>query len=513
LYFTVRQRRIKAGTPSTQLVPTWHDCFCYVVIPVLVISVIVVGGKIANSVTVKNQVMASIGGPPARAGARKALPNVIVIVSDSLRAQSMSLYGHSGKTTPSIEQFAESGTVYLNMHANSTTTVPSLLSILSGEHPLSHGRLNRDLPRQPDKRNLISVLREHGYTTAAVTSNGDASLASLGLAPALTEPEVMAFQFHMFSWLRRFGVYPTRFSGRMYQDLAAIMPFLAFPRRASVDGNVVDTLAGATELISRLDKPFLLFIHIHEPHDPHDLPADFKSIPIAADREGVESKTGLHFYSYYAPEFQTVVDAYRSLYEAAIRSVDSELSKFLKSLEGTPWFGNSLVILMADHGESFERGYFYHGEELYENSTWIPLVIRFPGQRRGERVPGLIQPLDIAPSVLNALQIAVPDWMEGQPLKPETLPGPAATIAINYKHPDKNIVYYLPTKLAVWWNQYKLIASCETGKSVLYDLKSDPEERIDVSTRQPAVADDLKRRLKSQLSRQSREPRLDCPNL
>ena len=208
-----------------------------------------------------------------------------------------------------------------------------------------------------------------------------------------------------------------------------------------------------------------------------------------------------------------MVDAYRRSYEAAIRAVDSESGKFLKSLEGAPWFGNSLVILMADHGESFERGYFYHGEELYENSTWIPLVMRFPGQKRGARVAGLIQPLDIAPSVLNTLQIPVPNWMEGQPLKPETPPAPAATIAINYKHPDKNIIHYLPTKLAVWWNQFKLIASCETGKSVLFDLKSDPQERIDVSARQPAVADDLKRRLKSQLSRQSRKPRLACPNL
>ncbi|HEY7217164.1 MAG TPA: sulfatase-like hydrolase/transferase, partial [Candidatus Binatia bacterium] len=73
-------------------------------------------------------------------------PNVVLIVADALRAQSMSLYGYGRKTTPFLEQFAERSGVYTQMYTNSTSTRPSLTSILSGKHPFSHGRLTKFLP-------------------------------------------------------------------------------------------------------------------------------------------------------------------------------------------------------------------------------------------------------------------------------------------------------------------------------------------------------------------------------
>ena len=79
---------------------------------------------------------------------------------------------------------------------------------------------------------------------------------------------------------------------------------------------------------------------------------------------------------------------------------------------------NTLVILTADHGESFERGYFLHGEDLSEQSTHVPFLIRYPGQKKGERIGGLTQSTDIAPTILNVVGVPKPDWMEGQALKP-----------------------------------------------------------------------------------------------
>jgi len=172
-----------------------------------------------------------------------------------------------------------------------------------------------------------------------------------------------------------------------------------------------------------------------------------------------------------------------------------------------------MVIFMADHGESFEHGYFYHGEELYENSTWIPLVIHYPGQKRGARLPGLTQPIDIAPTVLDVLQIPAPGWLDGHALTRDAPPRPTATIATNFKLPDGDLAYYMPTKLALWWTHYKLVASCEAGKKVLYDLASDPDEQMDVSALHPAVASEMMRRLGLRLARQTLTPRLDCPNL
>jgi arylsulfatase A-like enzyme len=103
--------------------------------------------------------------------------------------------------------------------------------------------------------------------------------------------------------------------------------------------------------------------------------------------------------------------------------------------------------------------------------------------------------------------------MDGQRLKFGAFPAPAETIAINYKYPYDGIIHYLPTQIAIWWDNYKLIAACQSGQASLYDLRSDPQERFDIAARFPGVGEDLKGRLRARLARQSGEPRLSCPNL
>jgi arylsulfatase A-like enzyme len=500
LYLALRRRRKISPTPATDIIPSWQDMFSCVVVPVLIATVIAVSVRIIETARANK---------PAAAAANAAVPadraNVILIVADSLRAQSMSLYGHTDKTTPSIDRFAESSSTYLAMHANATTTMTSVLTLLTGRHPLSHGRMNRELfPPRPEPLNLLSLLSAHGYSIGAVTSNGDASEVFQSLRSGLHISEEMAFGSNLFSWLTDVGVYPTRFSGRMYGDLAGILPLLAFPRRASMEGNISETMTRVKNLIARLPPPFFLFVHIQEPHWPYQIPVGFEPAPVRGDG------SQLAVSAPYAPVFQPAVDAYRGFYEMTIKALDAELGKLL---EATASVNNTLAILTADHGESFERGYFLHGEDLSENSTRVPLLIRYPGQKKGERVAGLTQSFDIAPTVLNVVGIANPHWMDGQSLKFGAVPAPAEVVAINYRYPYDGIVHYLPTKIAIWWDKYKLIAACQSGETLLYDLAGDPQELVDISARDPGIGEDLKRRLRARLSRQSVEPRLSCPNL
>jgi arylsulfatase len=165
----------------------------------------------------------------------------------------------------------------------------------------------------------------------------------------------------------------------------------------------------------------------------------------------------------------------------------------------------------GDHGESFERGYLNHGEELYENSTRVPLIIRFPRQRVGFKVSALTQLADVAPTILRALLIPVPTWMDGQPLMPGKAPAGVATVAVNYPlYLEASNRYVLPTKLALWWDRYKMIVTCASGAVELYDLNSDPSERVNLAGRKVELVADLRRRLSLQLAKQSHEPKLEC---
>lgn len=512
LYLWVRLRSKVVRDESASVILTWRDCFSYLVLPVIIATVALVGIKIAGSTHLQQTAQAFVPGM-ARLEGRKDLHNVIVITSDSLRAQSISPYGGGDKTTPHLDQFAKASSVYLNTHANSTTTAPSILGLLTGKNPITHGRLTRELPPSNNSaESVFQVIRKNGYVTAAVTSNADAAIMTLGLQGVLSVPEVTAFRFSPFSWLRNWGVYPTRIGERMYQDLAAFWP-LGFPRRTSDHGNVDDTLDSARDLISRLRQPFFVFIHIHEPHAPHFLPATFENVQIPEPELRRANTSKLEFYSHYPDVFQTVVDAYKTQYDASIRTVDVALGKFFASLKEQSWFDNAVIIFTADHGESFERGYFYHGEALYENSTWVPLIIRFPRQRDGERVVGLTQTLDIAPTILKVLNIPIPAWMEGQALSQNTVPGKRATVATNYRHPDPDLSYPLPTKLAIWLDRYKMIVDCAPGVTELYDLSADPVEQFNIADQRSDLVKEMKQHLRLLLAKQSHDPSWVCPNV
>jgi arylsulfatase A-like enzyme len=422
-----------------------------------------------------------------------------LVVSDALRAESMSLYGYRRETTPQLEQWAKRATVFLQMHSNSTSTKPSMTTILSGKHPFSHGRLTKGQPPYRSRENLLQELRALGYSVAAVTSNEDASLNLLGFGGYVTQPEHAAFEFLSLGWLREHGIYPTPTGGRVYQSLAQFLPFIGYPARTSFYGFADVTLDNAKALLTGLQQPFFLFVHLHEPHDPYDASPRFRGRFSSPEATDLRSKLPSSYYSRYGSNLQTAADAYRDQYEESISFLDAELGRFIGYLEGLSWANNLMLILTGDHGESFERGFMNHGEDLYETSTHVPLVIRFPGQREGARIRGLVQSIDIAPSVLSVAGIPAPAWMDGQALSASGVPKAAQAVAINFKDEVGQRTFSLPTKLAIWSKNYKMIFSCDSSVVELYNLSDDPRENSNLSNRNAGVADELSRELKGRL--------------
>jgi arylsulfatase A-like enzyme len=512
LYWFVRWRRERAPAATYLRIPSSRDCFAFAVLPLLLTTAVILGIKIAGRVHAPKLAEAASGSRlSGDKKSKSSAPNVIVIVADAMRAQSMSLYGYGGNTTPFLARFGETSEVYLDMHSNSTTTSLSLSTLLSGKHPLTHGRLSPKIPPHYDQENLLRVLRENGYRTAAVTSNVEAGFRSLGLTADLTEKEEAAFSFLTLPWLRDLGIYPTSLGEQMYADLSVILPFLGFPQRTSYYGESEDTLDLAKQMVARLPEPYFLLIHFHQPHDPYT-PLSFRSrVKRFLVQFGAGSQTEVQLYSRYASASQPIVDTYKVQYEASIQRVDTALDEFIRGLDAKSGLSNVLLIVTADHGESFERGYMNHGEELYENSTHVPLLVRFPGQQIGQRVSGLVQSIDIAPTILRSLNMSVPSWMEGQPLLLGSIPAGGPVVAINYKNDDG--VYSFPTKLAIWWDRYKMIVSCAPGTTELYDLSRDRTEQVNLASQETDMVEDLKRKLRLQLARQSRAPKLTCASL
>jgi arylsulfatase A-like enzyme len=242
-------------------------------------------------------------------------------------------------------------------------------------------------------------------------------------------------------------------------------------------------------------------VHIHEPHDPYDSSPRFKDRYSSPEAAGLRKKLPSSYYSRYGVELQTAVDAYRNQYEESISFLDAELGRFLSYIERLQWANNFLFILTGDHGESFERGFMNHGEDLYETSTHVPLIVRFPGQQQGIRIRGLVQSTDIAPTILSVAGISVPTWMDGRPLRLSQAPKAVQPVTINFKDPVGQRIFSLPTKLAIWSKDYKMIVTCDSPGIELYNLSEDPRENLDLSNRKTLLVDELTRELKAHLQR------------
>jgi arylsulfatase A-like enzyme len=266
----------------------------------------------------------------------------------------------------------------------------------------------------------------------------------------------------------------------------------------------------AESFLAKAKKPVFLMVHLHEPHDPYDAPPGFRGMYAGAPPSNLRHDVSSGTYGHYAAELQPAVDYYRDQYEESVRYLDETIGEFLRRIDVLLGPDTYALIFTGDHGESFERGYMNHGEHLFESSTHVPLIIRFPLQSEGSRLGGAVQSVDIAPTVLSIAGITIPPWMDGHALHSDRAPEARATFAINYKDPVGQEIYPLPTQLAIWSLPYKLIVSCDSGRGLLFNLAADPDEEVDLSLRDRTAMQKLEHLLKLELSRQSKDPKISC---
>ena len=160
------------------------------------------------------------------------------------------------------------------------------------------------------------------------------------------------------------------------------------------------------------------------------------------------------------------------LYDAEIRYLDQSVGELFDVLRSQWLFERSLIIVAADHGESFgEHGTWTHGYSLYEPEVHIPLIVKLPGQTRGGRVPDPVQAIDITPTVLDVAGIQA----EALGLEGTSLRQASREAAFTFWG-DAKVV-----RTAVW----KLVTRGE--KTQLFSLLDDPDELRDLAGERPRV--------------------------
>jgi arylsulfatase len=339
---------------------------------------------------------------PGRAPEPKAAPavtaprpagngwNVLLLTIDTLRADHLGAYGYARPTSPELDALAARGTLFEQAYTYWPKTRGSFVMIHTGRHPSLNGYSKHHPMLLDFNPTLASTLAEAGYDTAAVVDNPNVA-ASLGYAKG--------FASYRETWEEK--------------DLATEM-----------DRTRAITAAGVSYLQKApAGKPFFLWLHYVNPHAPYDPPPPYDTAFMdAASRSGpaLEVVSGFHggIPKQWAMPGRRKLSEYVALYDGEIATVDAEVGRVLQALERSPHAGRTLIVVTSDHGESLGENdyYFDHGEDVFDPSLRIPLLVVAPGAPAGVRVAELASTLDLVPTVLDAVKVSYPADLAGRSL-------------------------------------------------------------------------------------------------
>lgn len=284
-------------------------------------------------------------------------PNVLIILVDTLRADHLGIYGYERDTSPNIDNFARQNLLYLNAYSSSAWTPPSVASIFTGVYPSVHGHMPRPggskfgrlFTRIDEKfKTLAESFREINYTTAAITAN-----------PLIGEKYGLTQGFEQFySPGREKGDIITR---RAIKYLSKLRP---------------------------KDRPFFLYLHYLDPHDPYQPPNKYKNL-----------FTGQLTRPYQESELKII-----SQYDGEIKFIDDQIGTLFNWLKTNNLYEDLSIIFVSDHGEQFrERGFLGHGDRVHSEEIHIPLIIKANG--RSGQISEVASLVDIYPTLLDLLKI------------------------------------------------------------------------------------------------------------
>ena len=461
-------------------------------------------------------------------------PNIIIILCDALSARHLSLYGYPRSTTPYIDSFADRSTVYHQHYSGGNFTTTGTASLLTGMFGWKHRAINQGglvLPEftsispysllgadyykfafsqnpwsdrlvgqnYQDVDNFLPVtaysLREENLITSIFKN--DHTIASIAVDDFLLplQGDTAAGSSIVGSYYKKKAfdsfLKEKNNSARYPNGIPEIL----------IGGYVApylneDVYNGVYLELSQLEirkSPYFAFFHLFSPHFPYNPRREY--LKLFRDDYAPPTKPVHPLSPKFHDEFLL---SRRTAYDRQIAQIDEEFGRLIAKLDKTGVLANSYLIFTSDHGELFERGFAGHGFHfMYESVLQVPLLIHAPGQATRSDIFSPTSNADLLPTLLSITGKEIPSDVDGV-----VLPSFGGT-----ENPDRPIfsVYAVdnsafgPMKkavIAMRKGPYKLIAylGYENFDQVfeLYNLAVDPEELLDLSTKELGIFSKLK---------------------
>lgn len=446
-------------------------------------------------------------------------PNILFIIADQWRADCLGFDHHPTVETPHLDHLFFHGTHFRQAYSSVPTCVAARASIMTGLSPRSHGRVGYadDVPWNYPVT-LPRLLTQGGYQTCCV--------GKLHVCPERNRIGFEEVILHD-GWLakQRADRHPDS-----YDDYAAFLR-----RHAHADANVQETglhvnswvtkpwpyaehlhptnwaVSEAIRFLRRRDPttPFFLNLSLVRPHPPFDPPESYLAmyrdkalppIPVGDWRQAADLGRGGLNYEWTRGEVSAdQLDRARRAYYALITQIDYQLNRLFMALEENGVADDTIILFVSDHGEML-GDHHYHAKALpFDGSARVPWLMRFP---RSWNLPGQqvidtpVELRDILPTLAECAGLPIPSTVEGRSVLPLLRGKKMPERLIEGEHARGN------DEASQWLTdgRTKYIWFSESGRELLFDLESDPQELHDLATREPQRLQEWRERLIAQIA-------------
>ena len=414
----------------------------------------------------------------ALAAAPAGVPNVVVLILDTVRAIELGIYGNPRPVTPKIDSIARNAIRFDFAYSTAPWTLPSHTTMLTGRYP---HEVSSDWSSPYDGAHplLSEVLRDHGYATAAFVGNMVYLHRRWGLNRGFLRYEEYQLDQTVLATTSNLSALLVRWLNTGSRQ------------RVRVKGADASTLRGRFGRWQRSlgERPFFAFINLFDAHAPYGAPAPFDTMFIGR-------RPGFSEIDDWSQRDSVENDELRTGYQQSLAWLDSQVGLLVDDLRQRGVLDRTLLVITSDHGEDFgEHGFSGHGGGLFATQTRVPLLVVPPGWRGARTVNEYVTLRDLAATIGEAAS-----------LREGTFPGtslhrfwPPARPASSIPSPILTEVSRDP-KLQSWYPAsrgslrsivmdglaYTRVLGDSTGEW-LFDLVRDPMEQVDVAA-DPAYA-------------------------
>ena len=352
-------------------------------------------------------------------------PNIMMIGSDTLRADRLGAFNYRRSLTPNIDALGAQGVLFRNCYVPCARTAPSLVSLLTGTWPHTHG-IRDNFVADAEVRlrvpALPQLLKQLNYRTAAISDWCGSDMGKFGFGFDYTDlPEDQ--------WNLKYLIRQGPKDLRLYVSLFTHnrLGRLLLPELYYLGGAPLTSQMGkcARRLVSRLaagPEPFFLNVFYSTTHPPFasEWPwyTRFGDPKYSGESKFAMSKLTDPFEIIRrqgAPKEEFDLDQIIDLYDGCVAQFDDEVGRMLRHIEACGLAGNTIVVVYSDHGmEFFEHDTWGQGNSaIGDFSPRVPLVIRDPRKPPGGPIDAVVRSIDLAPTLLELAGAPAAQGMDG----------------------------------------------------------------------------------------------------